>query len=73
MKRAFLFTAFLIALAATVSSCEKCTVCTASSLAGDAVTEYCGNELDVRDYEKFFVDSLAEAGVAGYCERGPDQ
>ncbi len=73
MKRAVLFTGFLFALAAAISSCEKCTVCTASTMAGDAVTEYCGNELDVRDYEQFFVDSLEAVGVAGYCERGPDQ
>ena len=73
MKRFALIMIIGTALAATTSGCEKCTVCTAQTLAGDEVTEYCGNELDVRDYEQFFVDSLAGAGVAGYCERGPDQ
>ena len=73
MKRAILFFGILLTIAAAFSSCEKCTVCTASTLAGDEVTEYCGNELDVRDYEEFFVDSLSAISIAGYCERGPDQ
>lgn len=54
-----------------VSSCEKCTVCTAASLAGESVDEYCGNELDVRDFEDFFIDSVEDIEQAAYCERGP--
>jgi len=61
-------------LSATLfQACEKCTVCTATTGTEEFVTEYCGNELDVRDYETFFVDSLNVIGSSGYCERGPDQ
>lgn len=72
MKRVMIPLIFLVTLAIAVSSCQKCTVCTAQPLSGDVVTEYCGTELDVRDYEKFFLDSLEGISVAGYCERGPN-
>ncbi len=72
MKRMLLPVIVLLIAAVAVSSCQKCTVCTASDLTGDHVSEYCGSELDVRDYEKFFLDSVAGISVAGYCERGPD-
>ena len=72
MKRLALLTITAFALGALVSSCEKCTVCTAQGLAGESVVEYCGNELDVRDFEDFFIDSLAGISETGYCERGPD-
>ena len=42
-----------------------------ASLAGESVDEYCGNELDVRDFEEFFIDSVADLKQAAYCERGP--
>ena len=71
MKRLFFLTIILTGISFMVSSCEKCTVCTASSLAGESVDEYCGNELDVRDFEDFFIDSVADLEQAAYCERGP--
>jgi len=58
--------------AGTLSSCQKCTVCTAPTLEGDVVVEYCGAELDVRTYEDNFIDSLDADGIVGYCDRGPD-
>lgn len=75
MKKVFLSIVILTAIAATTSSCEKCTVCTGSEIDGDLITEYCGNELDVRQFESFFLDSLANLTppVGGYCERGPDE
>lgn len=71
MKRLFFLTIILTAFSFMVSSCEKCTVCTASSLTGETVDEYCGNELDVRDFEEFFIDSVLDIEQAAYCERGP--
>lgn len=62
-----------VVIAGTFSSCQKCTVCTAPTIAGDEVTEYCGTELDVRDFEKYFIDSLAGESIVGYCERGPEE
>ena len=74
MKRLALSVAILITLAYGLSSCEKCTVCTAQTIDGDVVSEWCGNELDVRDFEKYFIDSLLNQAdsTPGYCERGPD-
>ncbi len=73
MKRLILSLLVLTGISASLTSCEKCTVCTASTIDGDIVTEWCGNELDVREFEDFFTDSLAALAVpiAGYCERGP--
>ena len=74
MKRFALSVAVLLTLAYGLSSCEKCTVCTAQTIDGDVVTEWCGNELDVRDFEKYFIDRLLNQAdsTPGYCERGPD-
>lgn len=72
MKKLALLTIATFALGALVSSCEKCTVCTAQSIDGEHASEYCGNELDVRDFEDFFIDSLAGITETGYCERGPN-
>ncbi len=72
MKRFAVYTFLLLSIAATFTACEKCTVCTSATPAGDMVTEYCGNEVDVRGYEDFFVDSVTALGFAGYCERGPE-
>lgn len=71
MKRLFFLTIILTGISFMVSSCEKCTVCTAASLTGETVDEYCGNELDVRDFEDFFIDSVQDIEQAAYCERGP--
>lgn len=71
MKRLFFLTIILTGISFMVSSCEKCTVCTAASLTGETVDEYCGNELDVRDFEDFFIDSVEDIEQAAYCERGP--
>ncbi len=72
MKRAAIYVLLLLSIAASFTACEKCTVCTSSTPAGDMVTEECGNEPDIRSYEDFFVDSVTQAGFTGYCERGPD-
>lgn len=72
MKRLLFVTIALLGISFLVSSCEKCTVCTATALDGDNVEEYCGNELDVRDFEDFFIDSVEAADQGAICERGPD-
>lgn len=72
MKRLFIATIALISISFLATSCEKCTVCTATALDGDNVEEYCGNELDVRDYEDFFIDSVTAIEQGAICERGPD-
>ncbi len=74
MKRLAASVGVLLVLAYALSSCEKCTVCTAQPIDGEVVVEFCGNELDVRDFEKFFIDSLNTQAdsTAGYCERGPN-
>ncbi len=72
MKRLFLLLIVLTGIASGFSSCEKCTVCTATALDGDNVEEYCGNELDVRDFEDFFIDSVGGLDQGAYCQRGPN-
>lgn len=73
MKRLPLLVILLVAISAFTSSCQKCSVCTSQNLAGEAVIEYCGTELDVRDFEDFFIDSVTEIGEIGFCERGPEE
>ncbi|MFI5170977.1 MAG: hypothetical protein ACHQFW_01225 [Chitinophagales bacterium] len=72
MKRLAFCAFILLLLGSAFTSCEKCTVCTAQTLGGDVVSEWCGNELDVRDFEQYFIDSLADIEIPGYCERGPN-
>lgn len=71
MKRVAICFFLLLTIAASFSACEKCTVCTSSTPAGDMVTEECGNEPDVRTFEDHFIDSVTQEGFTGYCERGP--
>jgi len=72
MKRLPFLVILLIAVSALASSCQKCSVCTSQNIDGENVKEYCGTELDVRDFEDFFIDSVTELGEIGFCERGPD-
>ncbi|MEZ5014507.1 MAG: hypothetical protein R2794_09465 [Chitinophagales bacterium] len=71
MKRPVLLLAFLGVLSFCTVSCQKCTVCTAQTIDGDQVVEYCGTEYDVSNFETTFIDSLGAIMIPAYCERGP--
>ncbi len=71
MKKSGLFLAVLISASLIFSSCEKCTVCTATIGTEEIVSEYCGDAASVADYEKTWVDSLTLLSIPAYCQRGP--
>lgn len=72
MKRIALLLAIVFTSSMILSSCEKCTVCTATVGTEEVVTEYCGDAPSVADFEKNWVDSLTLIGIPAYCQQGPD-
>ena len=75
MKKFLLITTiscFAVAAAAGLSSCKKCTVCTADDGAGDQlIEEYCGDKSSVTNFENTWATDHVDSIWHPYCERGP--
>lgn len=73
MKRLAISVISLFILSYTISSCQKCTVCTGTdALTGDDdIEEFCGSKSAVDSYEKNWVDSFSLLGQPAHCQRDP--